>query len=193
MRKPILALALCAALLTPASALVTAQAMPARSQPAAPPRLSGPVIEKFGGVYDVPDATLRPPTDRDLKLRFDVNTGVEDGALNMGFDTLARFLNMHARAGVPRERLKLALVVHGPAGRDLLDNAEYRKRYGKDNPNVALVDALKAAGVRIYLCGQTSVSRNLPRAVVNPSAEIAYSAMTAHLALQSEGYALNPF
>jgi intracellular sulfur oxidation DsrE/DsrF family protein len=84
-------------------------------------------------------------------------------------------------------------VVHGPAGRDLLTNAEYKKRYGKDNPNVALVEALKAAGVRVYLCGQTSVSRNLPRVAVNPSAEIAYSAMTAHLILQGEGYALNPF
>ena len=193
MRNPLLALTLLAALLTPASTLVSAQATPAANAPAGPPRLAGPVVEKFGGVYDVPEATLRPPKDRDLKLRFDVNTGVEDGALNMGFDTVARFLNMHARAGVPREHLKLALVVHGPAGRDLLSNAEYKKRYGKDNPNVALVDALKAAGVRIYLCGQTSVSRNLPRAVVNPSAEIAYSAMTAHLILQGEGYALNPF
>jgi hypothetical protein len=45
----------------------------------------------------------------------------------------------------------------------------------------------------VYLCGQTSVSRNLPRVAVNTSAEIAYSAMTAHLILQSEGYALNPF
>jgi hypothetical protein len=100
MRNAILALTLLAALLTPASVIVGAQATPAVAQAAAPPRLSGPVIEKFGGVYDVPEATLRPPKDQDLKLRFDVNTGVEEGALNMGFDTVARFLNMHARAGV---------------------------------------------------------------------------------------------
>jgi intracellular sulfur oxidation DsrE/DsrF family protein len=134
-----------------------------------------------------------PPKDQDLKLRFDVNVGPEPGELNQGFDTVARYLNQHGRAGVPRERVKAALVIHGTAGKDTLSNDEYRKRFGKDNPNLKLLDELKAAGVRIYLCGQTSVSRNLPRAVVTPAATIALSAMVAHMALEREGYVLNPF
>ena len=52
---------------------------------------------------------------------------------------------------------------------------------------------LNERGVRIYLCGQTAMGRNLPRAVVTPAVEMAYSAMVAHMALDREGYVLNPF
>ena len=48
-------------------------------------------------------------------------------------------------------------------------------------------------GVRTYLRGQTAMGRNLPRAVVTPAVEIAYSAMVVHMALDREGYVLNPF
>jgi intracellular sulfur oxidation DsrE/DsrF family protein len=179
--------------LTVCSLVLTAAATPALGQPPVPRRQMGPVVPSFGGVFDVPGADLAPPVDQDLKLRFDVNVGPEPGELNMGFDTVARFLNMHARAGVPRERVKAALVIHGTAGKDTLINEEYRKRFAKDNPNVKLLDELKAAGVRIYLCGQTSVGRNLPREVVTRAATVAFSAMTAHLVLEREGYVLNPF
>ena len=161
--------------------------------PAGPPRQFGPIVPSFGGVFDVPDAVLHPPKDQDLKLRFDVNVGPEPGELNMNFDTVARYLNQHARAGVPRERLKAALIIHGTAGKDTLVNDEYRKRFGKDNPNLKLLDELKAAGVQIFLCGQTSAARNLPRAVVAPTVAFAWSAMVAHMALDRDGFVLNPF
>jgi intracellular sulfur oxidation DsrE/DsrF family protein len=161
--------------------------------PGGPPRHFGPIVPSFGGVFDVPDATLMPPRDRDLKLRFDVNVGPEPGELNMNFDTVARYLNQHARAGVPHERLKAALIIHGTAGKDTLVNEEYRRRFGKDNPNLKLLEELKAAGVQIYLCGQTSGARNLPRAVVAPTVAFAWSAMVAHMTLDREGYVLNPF
>lgn len=174
-------------------ALVASAVATSDQGPSTPSRRLGPVVPSFGGAFEVPNPGLLPPKDQDLKLRFDVNVGPEPGELNTSFDTVARFLNVHAQAGVPRERVKAALVIHGTAGKDTLTNDEYRKRYGKDNPNVALLDELKAAGVRIYLCGQTSVSRNLPREVVTPAATIAVSAMTAHLVLEREGYVLNPF
>lgn len=165
----------------------------APAAPPAPPRKMGPMVPSFGGVFDVPNPGLLPPKDQDLKLRFDVRTGSEAGELNMGFDTVARYLNQHGQAGVPPARLMAALVVHGTAGKDMLVNDEYKKRFGKDNPNLKLLDELKAAGVRIYLCGQTSAGRNLPRAVVTPAATIALSAMVAHMALERDGYVLNPF
>lgn len=174
-----------------AALLSFAIAASASGQPPTPQ--PGTVVASFGRTFDVPEATLRPPTSQPLSVRFDVKDGAEPGALNVGFDTVARFLNMHARAGVPTERLKAALVVHGTAGKDLLTNDEYRRRFQQDNPNLTLLDELKAAGVRIYLCGQTSVGRNLPRAHVSPAAEIALSAMTAHLLLEQGGYVLNPF
>ncbi|MCC7177722.1 MAG: DsrE family protein [Acidobacteria bacterium] len=189
MRTPILALTILAIALAASPAPMSAQAPAAP----APQRKFGPIVPSFGGVFEVPDATLLPPKDQDLKLRFDVNVGPEPGELNMNFDTVARYLNQHALAGVPRERLKAALIIHGTAGKDTLANEEYRKRFGKDNPNLKLLDELKAAGVQIYLCGQTSAARNLPRNVVAPSVAFAWSAMVAHMALDREGYVLNPF
>lgn len=188
MRTTLLILTVCTLTLSIAPVPTSAQ-----GQTSTPPRRMGPIVPSFGGAFEVPNPGLLPPKDQDLKLRFDVNVGPEPGELNANLDTVARFLNTHAQAGVPRERLKAALVIHGTAGKDTLTSDEYRKRYGKDNPNLALLDELKAAGVRIYLCGQTSVSRNLPRAVVTPAATIALSAMTAHLVLEKEGYVLNPF
>ncbi len=189
MRNLFLTLTVLTIALATGSSPLDAQA-PASS---APQRKLGPIVPSFGGVFEVPDATLLPPKDQDLKLRFDVNVGAEAGELNMNFDTVARYLNQHALASVPRERLKAALIIHGTAGKDTLVNDEYRKRFGKDNPNVKLLDELKAAGVQIYLCGQTSAARNLPRGVVAPSVAFAWSAMVAHMALDREGYVLNPF
>lgn len=179
------------AVVTLASCIALASS--ASAQTSAPARQLGPVVPSFGGVFEVPNPVLVPPKDTDLKVRFDVRVGPDAGEVNTGFDTVARFLNMHARAGVPQERVKVALVIHGTAGKDTLVNEEYRKRFGKDNPNVKLLDELKAAGVRIYLCGQTSIGRDLPRAQVASSVDMAFSAMTAHLVLDKEGYVLNPF
>ena len=64
---------------------------------------------------------------------------------------------------------------------------------GIDNPNLPLLEALKRAGVRVYLCGQSAGSRGITAAEMAPSVQMALSAMTAHLVLNAEGYVLNPF
>jgi intracellular sulfur oxidation DsrE/DsrF family protein len=106
---------------------------------------------------------------------------------------VARFLNMHARAGVPAEQLQVALVVHGGAGLELLDHRAYRERNAVDNPNALLIEQLQAAGVRIILCGQTAAFRGIDRARLLPGTEVALSAMTAMAVLQEQGYQVNPF
>lgn len=157
-------------------------------------RLSGPVIHAAGGTFAVPDPDIRTPLDRDYRIAFEVAAeSPSPDAVNPGLNTAARFLNMHARAGVPLERMQVAVVVHGPAGKTLLRNDAYRARTGADNPNLALLDELAAAGVRIILCGQTALSRGLPLDQVAEPVESALSAMTALLLLQDEGYRVNPF
>lgn len=154
---------------------------------------TGPVIEGFGPVFDVPDADFAP-VDVDYRLVFDVAQGMDDPAqVNRRIASLARFLNMHARAGVPLERMHLALVVHGTAGKDLLDNEAFRARHGTDNPNLPLLEALHEAGVEIYLCGQTAYSRGLAKEDLAEPVELALSAMTALARLQAEGYGLIAF
>ncbi|MBP7779856.1 MAG: DsrE family protein [Acidobacteria bacterium] len=154
----------------------------------------GPIIADFGPVYAVPDPGLATPMLQELKLRFDVSETADDPkALSARLETAARFLNMHGKAGVSPERLKVAIVVHGTASKDVLSNDAYRKRHGIDNPNLPLLLALKKAGVRIYLCGQSAGSRGIAASEIAAPVEMALSAMTAHLVLNAEGYVLNPF
>lgn len=154
----------------------------------------GPVIPDFGPVFDIPSPDLATPTDHTYRVVFDVTRAAEKPeSVNPNIESLARFLNMHARAGVPTERMQLALVLHGAAGKDALDNEGYRKRFGVDNPNLPLLRALEGAGVRMYLCGQTAMSRGLARTELSPQVKVALSAMTALAVLQEQGYRLVAF
>ena len=155
------------------------------------PSRTGPVIAEFGPVYTVEDPDFVTDTEAVYRIVFEVQDGSEDpGALNRRIESLARFLNMHAQAGVPRENMKLALVLHGTAGKDALSHRGYHARFGVDNPNAPLLEALSEYGVRIILCGQTQMHRGLERAELAPHVEVALSAMTALVSLTSEGYRL---
>jgi len=159
-----------------------------------PQRRSGPVIHAAGDVFDVPQPDFATPLDMTYRVAFEISQTPESpGQINTNLATVARFLNMHVRAGIPLERLQLAVVVHGPAGKDVLDNAAYRERTGVDNPNVELIQELTGAGVQIILCGQTAASRGLPRDHLAPNVQLALSAMTALAVLQERGYHVNPF
>jgi intracellular sulfur oxidation DsrE/DsrF family protein len=61
------------------------------------------------------------------------------------------------------------------------------------NPNGALIDALRAKGVRVIVCGQSAAAYDVQKADLYPGVEMALSAMTAHALLQQQGYTLNPF
>lgn len=155
---------------------------------------TGPVIENFGPVYDVPRPDFVTPTDLSYRAVFDIALSPEAAdQVNPRIESLARFLNMQVRAGVRKEQLMLALVVHGAAGRDMLLSAAYKTRFGVENPNAPLLAALKANGVRIILCGQTAAHRGFDRNELGPGVEVALSAMTALVALQSDGYRLISF
>ncbi|MDG1572850.1 DsrE family protein [Robiginitalea sp. M366] len=157
-------------------------------------KATGPVLEAYGPVWDIPEATFPTETTASYKVVFDVMNSPEDPtAVNPWMETAARFLNMHVRAGVPKEQLHVALVVHNRAAPDLLDNPAYRERFGTDNPNAPMLEHLMEAGVRVVLCGQSSRSRNIPVAQTVPGVELALSAMTALIRLQSEGYQLIKF
>lgn len=149
----------------------------------------GPVIPDFGAVFEVQGLEVPVDTDRDYRIVFDVSQSPAGSeGVNPYLNTVARFLNMHARAGVPRERMQLAVVLHGTAGKDALQPDPYREREGAENPNVELIRQLAAAGVEFYICGQTAMSRGLPNDELLPEIQMALSAMTARAMLQAQGY-----
>lgn len=155
---------------------------------------TGPVIEAYGPVYNVPDSSWNLEKDLSYKVSMDVSdTGDFSGELNRRIESAARFLNLHARNGVDPKNIEFAIVVHGSAGKDLLTDAAYEARFDMPNPNTAMLAALYQAGVKIYLCGQTAAYRGFSVEELNPAVSLALSAMTAHVRLQSEGYTLIPF
>lgn len=155
---------------------------------------TGPLIRDFGKVYDVPNTASLPREDKVYRVLFDVSHSPGDmEQVNASIETLARFLNMHVRAGIPSKKLKLALVLHGDAAKDSLNHEAYKARFGVENPNLDLLAALADNGVRAYLCGQTATHRAIGSNDLTRPVEMALSAMTALVVLQEEGYQLIPW
>jgi len=154
------------------------------------PGETGPVIEAYGPVLAVQSQFNLLP-DRHYRTVFNVSRSADDPAgLNRSIESAARFLNMHARAGIDPDHLEVALVVHGGAAKDLLADDAYRSRYGIDNPNSALLTALRSAGVQIWLCAQSAAYQGIRAEEMHSAAGMALSAMTVLTRLQSEGWAL---
>ncbi len=150
---------------------------------------AGPVIEPYGAVFEVVGLEVPVDLEREYRIVFDVATSTgEPGRVNPGINSVARFLNMHARAGVPVERMELALVLHGTAAKDALREDPFRDRYASENLNADLLRKLSAAGVEIFICGQSAMSRNLPDQELLPEVQMALSAMTIRADLQARGY-----
>ncbi|MDM7956142.1 DsrE family protein [Blastomonas sp.] len=154
---------------------------------------AGTVIADFG-----PVATVKGheplPANATFSVAFDVAEAAKPGSLNRTLESAARFINMHAEAGVPRDAVRVAVVVHGPASFDLTTAAPYGKKHdGAANANLAAIAALIEAGAEIHLCGQSAAAQGIIRADLAPGVKMSLSAMTAHALLQQQGYTLNPF
>jgi intracellular sulfur oxidation DsrE/DsrF family protein len=157
-------------------------------------RAAGPVIRSAGEVFEVSDPDFPTPRDQEYKVAFEIAQAADSPEqLNVALNSVARFLNMHAQAGVPQDQIHAAVVVHGSAGWEVLDHAAYRDRYGVDNPNAQLIRELTAVGAQVILCGQTAASRGIPRDGLIEGVDVALSAMTAFLVLQEHGYRVNPW
>jgi intracellular sulfur oxidation DsrE/DsrF family protein len=152
---------------------------------------TGPIIEKYGGVFQIPDATYKTDINHEFKVVYDIMSGATEGnQLNPYMESVARFLNMHAQSGVSPGQLNAVMVVHNNASKDLLNNESYNERYGMDNPNIGLLEALIDSGVEVILCGQSSLSRDIPIEQTVKGTKLALSAMTALIQYQDAGYRL---
>ncbi len=157
-------------------------------------RQTGLIINDFGPTFSVENPDFITDTTKIYKVVFDIhNTPDDPTKVNPMLNTLARFLNMHAQAGVPLENMKVAGVFHNKATHDVLGNLGYEEKYGVKNPNLALLAALDKAGAKLYICGQSIGARGVDRTQIHDSVGVALSAMTVILSLQSEGYQLIKF
>ena len=150
----------------------------------------GPLIEGFGRHVDLPNADFVMRTDDNIyKVAFEIFQPLNAPERpHMRLEAAARFMNMHAHAGIPQENLQVKLVLHGGGTRAAMTNEAYQERYEMDNPSLPLLEALSDAGVEIFLCEQSRVLNGLDANEVSAPVKSALSAMTAVVTLQADGY-----
>lgn len=155
---------------------------------------TGIYIKEFGKTYPIEQPDFKTDIKNELKVVFDVGRSFKDSTkINPLLNTAARYLNMHVAAGVPVTNLKVAIVIHGNAANDILNDIHYKAKYSIDNPNKLLIKALSEKKVQIILCGQTAAYRAIKKEDTLPEIQFALSAMTALVQLQNENYRLINF
>ncbi len=163
------------------------------SVPAWAQEMVNPVIKKFGGIYDIPEATVRPGPDQVYRVVIDLYSGAESPEkLNPALNNVARMINLHAVGGATKE-MQVVLAIHGQANDLVMQNQHYLERYQVENPNIELVRSLKDAGVKLTVCGQSLLYSKVEPDQVLEEIEIATSMLTTVTTYQLKGYAFLAF
>lgn len=138
----------------------------------------------IAGAKEVPDAKT------EYKVLFDVGKAAATPSdVNPMLQAAARYLNTLAHVGVPPEHRKLAVIFHQGGTNAILKNDEYKKRNnGKDNPNIAIMQALKKAGVEFHVCGQAVLAAKIDQKDIQPEVEVDLWALTTIINMELRGY-----
>lgn len=156
--------------------------------------LSGPTIEGYGPNFPLQQGDVGLHKDDTFRVVFDVARypGGDTASLNEELNTVARFVNMHTRSGIPLTNLDIAVVLHGEALKSALLESAYVRRFDTANPNIELLFKLHDAGVRFFACGQSLGFRKIGREELASPVKVGLSAMTLLATMQSDGYVLLP-
>ena len=162
------------ALLAAAAGLADAQQLPVPSQ-----GLPG----FLPGMKEVPDPGLT------YKVVFDMSAAGPLDKVHPMLVEAARYLNTLATYGVPPIRRQIAVVLHGAATQFVLNNAAFAARnHGRNNPDAALISAMKSAGVDFRVCGQAVLAEHIAPKDILPAVQLDLWALSTLVNLQLHGY-----
>src|SRR4249919_1718957 len=167
-------------------ALVFASFGPAKADSGKPLLVPG-----YEAARDLPGARELPDPKTDYKVVFaDGQDAKNPGDVNPMLPTIATYVNTLGKYGVPAEHRHLVIMFHQrtPDIDIVMSNEAYKERYNRDNPNIAIIHALRQAGVDIRVCGQGLLGRKIDAKQVNPDVQIDLWAMTTLVNLQLKGY-----
>ena len=149
-----------------------------------------PVVAGYGKVHPRPDAAVQPDPAADYRIFVRVtDDGKHPRELMGALDRLARLVNLMGVAKVPPSHVHIVALLDEHAALAAATDATYR-RYTKvrKNPNLAIVHALRQAGVELLVCGQALAMQKLPDTAVVPDATITLSALTDVAVYGQKGY-----
>jgi intracellular sulfur oxidation DsrE/DsrF family protein len=150
------------------------------------------LVPGFEATRDLPGARELPDPKTDYKVVFADNQDAKNpGDVNPMLPIIATYVNTLGKYGVPADHRHIVIMIHHrtPDLDIVMTNEAYRERYNRDNPNIAIIHALKQAGVDIRVCGQGLLARKIDTKQVNPDVQIDLWAMTTLVNLQLKGYA----
>lgn len=150
------------------------------------------LVPGYEAARDLPGAREFPDPKTDYKVVFADNQEPKDpNAVNPMLPTIATYVNTLGKYGVPADHRHLVIMFHHrtPGIDIVMTNEAYKERYHRDNPNIAIIHALKQAGVDIRVCGQGLIAQKIESTQVNPDVQIDLWAMTTIVNLQMKGYA----
>src|SRR4051794_17781332 len=177
---------------TAAIALTTVLALASASSGRAKADSDKPVlVPGYEAAKDLAGARELPDPKTDYKVVFaDGQDAKNPGDINPMLPTIATYVNTLGKYGVPAEHRHIVIMFHQrtPDIDIVMTNEAYRERYNRDNPNIAIIHALKQAGVDVRVCGQGLIARKIDAKQVNPDVQIDLWAMTTLVNLQLKGY-----
>jgi intracellular sulfur oxidation DsrE/DsrF family protein len=150
-----------------------------------------PLVPGYEATKDLPGARELPDPKTDYKVVFaDGQDAKNPGDVNPMLPTIATYVNTLGKYGVPAEHRHIVIMFHQrtPDIDIVMTNEAYKERYNRDNPNIAIIHALKQAGVDIRVCGQGLIGRKIDSKQVNPDVQIDLWAMTTLVNLQLKGF-----
>lgn len=150
------------------------------------------LVPGYGKVAPVENPGEKPDPAVDYKVVMSVTKAGEAGAPPPALEKAARLANLLAQSGVPASHRHIVVVLHGPATMAVLTPAGMTARGKGANPSEDLIAQLKAAGVRVDVCGQALAGAKIARGEVLPDVQVDLSALTTLSTLQLKGYALIP-
>jgi intracellular sulfur oxidation DsrE/DsrF family protein len=162
--------------------------LPAFTKAQTPLRIN-PIIKTFGGAFEIPYAIEKPDPSLFYKIIVEVQeVRNEPAEVNWALNNAARLINLHVIGGVPYDHLDVVVVVHGEATYAAMNNEAYKTKYKTDNPNRNLFKELDGAGVKLFICGQSLINREVDRTKLVPEIKIATSMITTMTTHMMKGY-----
>ena len=166
-----------------AAAFVCAAGLIAPAFAQSAPITGVPSMKDFPGALELPDPKL------DYKIVFDMNKmPASSDKVLPGLTMIGVLINTYESHGVSPDHLHLVAVFHGPTIVAVTDDATYKARTGVDhNPNVALLQQLRKAGLKTVVCGQSTMAQHYDFKSIQ-YAQINLSASVTFINLMTRGY-----
>ena len=153
-----------------------------------------PIIKSYGTVFEIPTADHKPDPSIKYKLIVELQENAsKPDTLNEYLEALATLINLHAAEGVPKENIKMVVILRKMATYGVFGNELYKEKFKCDNPNLQLLKELMDAGVEFYVCGQTMLKRNMDTKKLVSGTKVASAGLTAMSTYQLQGYTMIKF